>query len=432
MSATSATLSRISDARLWLTAKVPFLGVCTLRLRPRLAREGDGVETAAVAPDGTLVLNEEFCAQLTDGQFRGLLAHEVLHPALDFFGRLGDRDLSGFNVAHDYVINAIIVDFAKDWGDSLELPPGGLLNRKYDDNSAEEVYALLPRRRRGQPGNPGGGQGPGKPGRGKPGKGQPGQGKGQPGGGLGGDCRPDLASTKQGKAAAQGDASAKESLGRVWKTTLIAAAQEQTASKNRGDLPGALQRIIDEILDPKIPWAEVLADYLGEHAGKPDLTYMRPSRRSGAVGEILVGRRRRSFPDVTILWDTSGSMNGEAKHIFPEVASMCEDLSLTLRVIIIDAAIHSDLEDVTEAQTVAESLSGGGGSNFMPAFDRLDEERNTSVVVAFTDGYIGVPVEMPTSLQGVVWVVTSRGVDPTQGRYGTVLKLDEEYNGSWE
>lgn len=428
----SPTLSRISDARLWLTAKIPFLGVCTLRLRPRLAREGDGVATAAVAPDGTIVLNEEFCSTLSDPEFRGLLAHEVLHPALDFFGRLGDRDLTGFNVAHDYVINAIITDFAGDLGGQLQLPPGGLLDRKYDNNSAEEVYALLPRQGGGQGKGPGGGQGPGKPGRGKPGRGQSGKGPNQPGGGLKGDCRPDLASTKRGKDAARGDQSAKEALDREWKTTIVAAAQEQQASKTRGRLPGALQRIIDEILDPKIPWAEVLADYLGEHAGKPDLTYMRPSRRSGAVGEILIGRRRRSFPDVTILWDTSGSMNGEAKHIFPEVASMCEDLSLTLRVIIIDAAIHSDLEDVTEAQTVAESLSGGGGSDFRPAFDRLDEERNTSVVVAFTDGYIGVPQEMPTSLQGVVWVITSRGVDPTRGGYGTVLRLDEEYNGSWE
>jgi predicted metal-dependent peptidase len=314
--------------------------------------------------------------------------------------------------------------------------------------SAEEIYDSLPKQPSGQPGQPGNGSGKGQP---QPGQGQPqpgqgkgkgkgqgqGQGKGQPqpgqGGSLAGDCRPDLASTKQGQAAARGDQSAQDSLDREWRTTVVAAAQEQAKqAKRQGHLPGALQRIVDEILDPKIHWSEILADYLGEHAGKPDLTYLRPSRRSASAGEILIGRRRRSYPDVTVLWDTSGSMNGEAKNIFPEIAHMVEELDLTLRVMIIDAALHADLEDVKEAMTVLENLKGGGGSNFMPAFDKLDEERNDSVVVAFTDGYITVPSTQPECLQGVVWVVTSRGVDPAQGRYGTVLKLDEDYNGTWE
>jgi len=190
--------------------------------------------------------------------------------------------------------------------------------------------------------------------------------------------------------------------------------------------------MIDEMLAPKIHWAEVIARWLGENAGKPELTYLRPSRRSEAVGEVLIGRRRKNFPDVTVLWDTSGSMHGEEKKIFPEVATMCEELDLTLRVIIIDAAIHADLEDVQEAQEVAEALKGGGGSDFCPAFERLDEERNDSVVIAFTDGAIGVPETMPECLKGVVWVLMQRGQNPTGGKWGEVMRLDKDENGSWE
>ena len=76
--------------------------------------------------------------------------------------------------------------------------------------------------------------------------------------------------------------------------------------------------------------------------------------------------------------------------------------------------------------------AGGGGSNFIPAFDRLDEERNDSVVIAFTDGYINVPATMPESLKGVVWVLTQGGCDPTKGKWGHVLRLDGDDNGEWE
>ena len=101
-------LDRIKDARVWLSARVPFLGYLSLRLRPRLANPQDGVPTAGVAPDGTLVANEDFVAGLTDAQVRGLLAHEILHPALEFWLRKGNRDQLGFNIAHDYAINLII------------------------------------------------------------------------------------------------------------------------------------------------------------------------------------------------------------------------------------------------------------------------------------------------------------------------------------
>ena len=70
----SDTMERISAARTYLTAKVPFLGFMALRLRPKLATEADMVETAGVGPDGTLIVNEEYVKGLTDPQVRGLMA----------------------------------------------------------------------------------------------------------------------------------------------------------------------------------------------------------------------------------------------------------------------------------------------------------------------------------------------------------------------
>jgi predicted metal-dependent peptidase len=418
------TLERVSAARTYLTAKVPFLGFMALRLRPRVAQPEDRVPTAAVGPDGTLVLNAGFVASLTNPQLRGLLAHEVLHPAMQFFERRGSKHLAGWNIAHDHAINLIIEDFiSRGLRSNIQLPPKGLLNTKYQGMAAEEIYNDLPDEQKS-----GAGQNTvivvveGKEGE------EGGDGKGK---GIGQDCRPDLATTKDGRSAGRGDTSAQERLERTWQVQTIAAAQVHEQQKGRGSLPGSLRILIDEMLTPKVNWLTLLSQWLGEHAGKPDLTYMRPSRRSAAVGEILMGNRRKSYPDVTVFWDTSGSMSGEEKRIFPEIAFLCEDLDLTLRVLIIDTTIHADLTDVKEAEEVAEALAGGGGSDFCPAFDLLDEERNDSVVLAFTDGYIGVPQLQPESLKGVVWVLTGGGSDPTRGGWGQVLKLDDAENGEW-
>jgi dephospho-CoA kinase len=51
-----------------------------MQLRPRKPLPGEGVETAGVSPDGTLVVNEAFFASLTPKQRAGLIAHEVMHP----------------------------------------------------------------------------------------------------------------------------------------------------------------------------------------------------------------------------------------------------------------------------------------------------------------------------------------------------------------
>ena len=397
-------LDRIKDARVWLSARVPFLGYLSLRLRPRLANPKDGVPTAGVAPDGTLVANEDFVAGLTDAQVRGLLAHEILHPALEFWLRKGNRDQLGFNIAHDYAINLIIKDFIAQVGAGLELPPKALLDEQYRDMTAEEIYAKLPRKRK------------------KKGDGDGGNEFGEDGGGHG-DCRGDLAETEQGRDAARGDGAAQRELEKTWKIAVEAAAQSHE-SQSRGSLPGSIQKIVNDIRDPKVAWQTVLGQWIGENAGKDESTYMRPSRRSESAGAILAGVRRTGLPDVTILWDTSGSMNGTAAEILSEVDSIVSELGLTIRLISCDCAIHADVEGIDTTEKVIPNIKGGGGSDFTPAFDRLRTEGNGSVVVAFTDGYIGTPPTQPETLKGVLWVLTQNGARPAA--WGQAIKLDKD------
>jgi predicted metal-dependent peptidase len=83
--------------------------------------------------------------------------------------------------------------------------------------------------------------------------------------------------------------------------------------------------------------------------------------------------------------------------------------------------IHADVSGLSLPEEIVPNLIGGGGSDFCPAFDRLQEEGNDSVVLAFTDGYIDVPKTQPPSLKGVLWVLTETSTRPAP--WGLAIKL---------
>jgi predicted metal-dependent peptidase len=455
-------LERVSKQRTKLVARLPFFGRLALKLRPRVARPGDGVPTAAVAMDGTLVVNEDFVAKLSDPELAFVVCHEVMHPAMLYFDRMQGRIPKLWNMAHDYAINLIIKNMADA---NIKLIPDCLCDDKYRDWSAEEIYddllkdAVLVNIAQGCPtcgntGQPQQGQGQGQPQQGQGGQqgqpqqggqgGQQGQGGcptcgGQHGSGSGqgakgqnplndplyGDGRPDLGDSEDGKKAAKGDKGAKNRLDTDWKISIVAAAQAHERQKGRGSLPGALQRLVDELTDPKVDWREELSRWVGENGRRQDYTYSRPSRRSESVGQYLPSLKKYGVADVTVMVDTSGSIGDRMlKEGLAEIQGVCEDLGIGVRAMIIDAALHEDVE-VEDAYELSEHLAGGGGSDFRPAFDKLEEEGYEGVVIAFTDGDIAVPSDKPTALKGVLWCIYEGCHSPTD-RYGETIEIPRE------
>jgi predicted metal-dependent peptidase len=395
---TEPVKKRLSKARLWLANKMPFFGYLTfsLRLIPEGA-ERHGVPTAAIANDGSLYINQQFSNTLSDALFRFVLVHEVLHPGLGFFQRQGSKGLRLWNVAHDYAINLICKDYAKSSnqsGASFRVYEHALLDEKFRGWSAEEIYDHL---LNNQDPNASGGEGHG-------------------------DARRDLATTGVGKKAERGCQASQSQIKHTWASKMHEAVHAHEAQKGKGSLPSSLQKLVDSLLTPQVYWDEYLQNYLGERLGQEMLTYSRPNRRSAAVGEIMPGRRRRNSPDVTVLWDTSGSQNGWEQRVLSEIQGICEDLGAEARVIVIDTAIHADVM-IEDAEEVITEIKGGGGSNFVPAFDRLEEECDTSVVLAFTDGYIDVPSTKPEQLQDVLWVITEGGKKPVE--YGQEIHISK-------
>jgi hypothetical protein len=335
---------------------------------------------------------------------------------------------------------------------NIEVLPDCLCDEKYRDWSAEEIYddllkdTLMVNIVQGCPDCGGTGQQGGMP---MPGGGAPGQGGNKPcptcggkgckgGGGSGqgkgqnpladplfGDGREDLSDSEDGKKAARGDKAAKNRINTDWKISIVAAAQRHERQKGRGSLPGGLQRLIDEFTDPKVDWREALARWVGENGRRCDYSYSRPSRRSESVGQYMPSLRKYGVADVTVMVDTSGSIGDRMlKEGLAEIQGVCEDLGIGVRAMIIDAALHEDVE-VEDAFELQQHLSGGGGSNFCPAFDKLQEEGYEGVVIAFTDGDIAVPHDKPTSIKGVLWCIYEGCHSPTDV-YGQTIQIPRE------
>ena len=159
---------------------------------------------------------------------------------------------------HDLSFNGQILELAKnsDAAGEIDLPPGGSYDKKFDGQAAEEIYdALLKEALKNKQ-------------QGKGGDGSMGVLTGIPGGGnheIGDDMRDDLAESKDGQDAGQGDAGAQRRLEEEWKVNILAAAQVQEQEKGKGSMPGGLAKIIEELREPRVDWKDVLSRWIGEN-----------------------------------------------------------------------------------------------------------------------------------------------------------------------
>ena len=401
------TLERVHAARSWLLMSLPFLGYLTMRLRPQLATEADQVATAAVHLDGTLLLCDEWCAKLSDAELRFVLCHEVMHPALDFWGRLGNRDFRLFNIAHDYAINSLLGRYRHRMPIALDRPAGTLSSWRYHRMCAEEIYELL-KAECDQAKDRDGDDEPGDDPLNDP---------------LIGDCKlrppPQVAEPASAERAARENREARQ----AWKLHLDNATQRWTPEE-RGRNASDLALALGPLQSAQVDWREALSSWFGEQVAQAmqrDYGYSRPSRRSESVGEILAAPVRQGPPRVTVIWDSSGSMVEVVDVLFAELSGIVDNLGCRTRLIVCDTQVHADIPSLRGAEDAIKSIIGGGGSDLRPAFAKIRKSSPPTVVVVFTDGYVEVPMSPPAAALTVLWVLVGEG--PSPATWGDVLRL---------
>ena len=79
----------------------------------------------------------EFCETLDHEEMIFVFAHEVIHCMFGHTDRRGDRDPLLWNYAIDYATNLMLQDFG------MKMPKVGLLDHKYRNMTAEDIYESL-------------------------------------------------------------------------------------------------------------------------------------------------------------------------------------------------------------------------------------------------------------------------------------------------
>lgn len=383
-------MNKLQQARARLLLKNPFFGtlVVTTPLVPLHT-----IPTAATDMV-KIYYNPDFFASLTVDEIEFVLAHEVLHMALLHGFRLGGRVHSVWNKAADYAINLTL----KLCG--FTLVRDVLYDTKWKGMSAEIIYDKLaseqPDKKPDDQGNPSAGQDgqDGQGGQDDQSGDQSGDQDDQSGGQSGGQGDPipglgsDIMPAAYGSDPAEQASRMREIQQRV--------AQATNVARMAGKLPAELERQIMEVLDPQVPWTDMLREYMLRSV-KDDESWSRRNRRFGGV--YLPSRYTEAMGEVVLIGDTSGSMGQrETDQIAAEVNAIRADLNPErIRVVWADADVSSE-QVFEQGEDVHIKPTGGGGTD-MRAPLRHVEEYDPVVVILMTDGYTPWPdVEPPYPL----------------------------------
>jgi Schitoviridae HNH endonuclease len=200
-----------------------------------------------------------------------------------------------------------------------------------------------------------------------------------------------------------------------------AVAAAANAQKTRGALPGALQRLVDEILEPQVDWSQHLRSSVVMMAGTNEQTWARPNRRRIACAPhvYLPGRAGTRSKPVSLEIDTSGSITDHILTVFlSETHGILSDVQPEkIYVGFVDSALYNDeiieIDDVNQVTDLRQK-AGGGGSTDMTVMRKELVKRGIEVDydIILTDGYcdFGEDTGVPT-----IWCITTEGIDSPWG-----------------
>jgi len=395
-----AARKQLRKVHFWMFREFPFwaflLEKCSLHLVP----ENHRIKTACVTKDGKIYFNYGFWQKLDMRGKAFLMAHEVMHMVLDHHRRMNLRDPRDWNVAGDVLINHMIAEHFGGRGNIGSILDDACVPEKYlaadvnvDTLNTEQVYEAV---RRKQDKREGAGYG-------DPGK-----------GGIG----PDLADQdpEGGQVLKeQTEATPTEDNG-GWTE---AAAQAATRARMQGRLPASLERIVGNLMAPKVSWDQALAFCMRSRLcqrGKGKSTFLPPSRRYLWQNLVLPSRRAGKVPGVAFSIDTSGSMSQEdITRGLSEFDAVRKLYGVPTYLIECDAQV-SATRWIGPHEPIP-ALTGGGGTSFVPVMEHISEMSNRpDVLVYFTDGWgdFGPPPDFD-----VIWVINTEVVAP----YGTTIHV---------
>lgn len=345
-----AGYDRIAKAKTILVLDHPFYG--TLAMNTPVT-----IDETAVLPDGTpsactnykrIMIHPVFLDTLSDPELLFVMGHENSHPMLSHNFRRGARDPWAWNVAGDIVINKLLVE-----GNIGTMPQGclydiDLWNR--GGGTTNGIYDLLPK----------GGGGGGEEGDG-------------PGGGF---KQWDVCEDAEGDASELAEAEA---------DCKVKVAQAAQAARIMGKMSAGLELFVDELLQPKVKWEEVLERFVIRMKNE-SRSYARFNRRFLPQGMLLPSQDGTALGPLVIACDCSGSCVGDLPQFGAEVITVHQDhRPVELHVLYFDTEV-SHHDEFTMDDSPHFEPHGGGGTLFSPIFEYVrDNGIDPVACVVLTD-----------------------------------------------
>ena len=391
------------------------------------------------ATDGlSFFYNPYFIQSLSTGEVGWILVHELMHACLKHVTRKGTREPEKWNYACDYAVHSLIMQYLRTNNNSkrrnaIQMPKNCLYNSKFDNLSAEEIYAQLPDSFKQQAminnaGSTGVPLGRGnKNSSGSDGNNNNGNDSGNDSENISNNQTPLDDHSKWYTAAAQQDASRKE---REWAARLV-AAQISANNKQAGSLPGYLGRLIDRIAKPKIAWQQLLQEYLIKDI--KDYVWSRPDNRIGEeFGDIkLPGffEDQESARGIIFAVDVSGSMSDEdIRAIYSEIIGASQMMNISGKITFWDCVSSPfvDFEDTPDIINAKNKVQGGGGTDVNAVFKNIDDNLSLDeyhVIVICSDMYFSLPEEKVANGKPVIWVIVNNDESITP-KWGRIVRIE--------
>jgi predicted metal-dependent peptidase len=186
------------------------------------------------------------------------------------------------------------------------------------------------------------------------------------------------------------------------------AAADHAKRNNGQGLGSLLEGLCEPEAEGKVDWRDALYGKvrakISEIGGSDFAKFGRMSGRQAGLG---YGNNSPRLPawskrklDVAFAIDTSGSMGGILGAIQGELQSVCDMAGGVARLIQCDAEIG---QDKVHRKGSKVSLTGGGGTSFVPVFDLLAKTKRPDVLIYATDLYGEFPAAAPN--YPVIWAV---------------------------
>lgn len=316
---------------------------------------------------------EAFMGKLDDKGLAFVIVHEALHKAgrhLHTWEKLARENLMLANAAMDYWVNLTIIK--RDPNGAMVAMPKldgkeiGLYDRRFDNMNIKQIYDILKQEQEEKQQ----------------------QGDGEGGGNSGGFDEHDWDGAKE---------LSKEEIEQLAKEVDQALRQGQiAAAKMHGKGGGNMSRDLDDLLNPKVDWRQLLREFVTAVCnGRDYSSWRKPNRRFLSEDIIMPSLVSERVGHMVIGIDTSGSIGGpELTQFLTEVMAVAEQVNPDkVDLIYWDARVagHEVYNNATLATLINSTKpKGGGGTDPTCVPKYLDKHGiKPECVIMLTDGYVG-------------------------------------------